>query len=139
MNSRRRAAALFAALLLAGGAAQAAPLPPPVRAEVDALLDRLQRSGCQFGRNGSWYEAGEARAHLLKKLAYLEDKNLVASSEDFIERAATRSSVSGQAYLVRCGGSQAAPVESRAWLSAELKALRAAAAPAGPSGSSARR
>ncbi len=50
----------------------AAPLPPAARADVDALLTRLQSSGCEFNRNGSWYSGAEAKAHLLKKLDYLE-------------------------------------------------------------------
>jgi hypothetical protein len=51
----------------------------------------------------------------------------VASAEQFIERAATRSSVSGEAYWVRCGS--APPQLSAVWLGAQLQALRAAAPP----------
>ena len=90
------------------------------------MLARLQSSGCSFNRNGSWYEASEARAHLARKLEYLEDRNLVQTTEQFIARAATGSSMSGKPYLVRCGS--APPVESRAWLTQQLKALRAGAA-----------
>jgi hypothetical protein len=114
---------LAASLLLACAMAQAAPLPAPARAEVDALLARLQSSGCQFNRNGSWYNGAEARAHLLRKLEYLENKNMVRSAEQFIELGAATSSTSGKPYLVKCG--TAAPVESKAWLGAELKAIRA--------------
>jgi hypothetical protein len=97
--------------------------PSPARPEIDALLGRLQSSGCSFNRNGSWYDAREARAHLVTKLEYLEQRNLVQTTEQFIDRAASGSSISGKPYLVRCGG--AAPVESRAWLTLQLKALRA--------------
>lgn len=100
--------------------------PSPSRPEIDALLGRLQSSGCSFNRNGSWYEASDARAHLVKKLEYLEDRNLVQTTEQFIERAASGSSLSGKPYLVRCGS--AAPLESRTWLTQQLKALRANAA-----------
>ena len=62
-------------------AATATPLPPAARAEVDALLARLQSSGCEFNRNGSWHSGAEAKAHLLKKLDYLEGKNLVTTAE----------------------------------------------------------
>ncbi len=102
--------------------ALAAPAPAPVRAEIDALLKALQSSGCQFSRNGSWYTAAEAQAHLNRKLEYLEGKNLVKVTEDFIERAASTSSSSGKPYLVRCGSSPA--VESQAWLKARLTELR---------------
>ncbi|PTT86975.1 hypothetical protein DBR42_12650 [Pelomonas sp. HMWF004] len=107
--------------------ATAAPLPPAARAEVDALLARLQASGCEFNRNGSWYAGAEAKAHLLKKLDALESKNMVATAEQFIERGATSSSMSGKPYLVRCGGQ--APVESAQWLKATLQQVRAASAP----------
>jgi hypothetical protein len=111
------------ALACAGAAAQAAPLPAPARAEVDALLARLQTSGCQFNRNGSWYSGAEAKDHLLRKLDYLERKDMVKSAEQFIDLGAAASSSSGKAYMVKCGA--AAPVESKAWLTAELKAIRA--------------
>jgi len=111
-------------LALAAGAATAAPLPPPARAEVDALLTRLQSSGCEFNRNGSWYAGADAKAHLLKKLDYLEGKDLVKTAEQFIELGASTSSMSGKPYLVRCAGK--APVESAKWLTAELQQVRAA-------------
>jgi hypothetical protein len=112
---------LLAALLWAP-LAQAASLPPAARAEIDSLLSRLAASGCQFKRNGTWHSAAEAQAHLRRKLDYLVDKGAIASAEQFIERAASKSSVSGQAYQVKCGGTP--PVPSDAWLHAELKALR---------------
>lgn len=117
-------------LAFAAAAALANPLPPAARAEVDALLSRLQASGCEFNRNGSWYAGAEARAHLLKKLDYLEGKDMVKTAEQFIERGASASSSSGKAYLVRCAGK--APVESAHWLKAELQLLRAASAASSP-------
>jgi hypothetical protein len=119
--------AALAAMLLFASLSHAASLSPASRAEIDSLLSRLASSGCQFGRNGSWYTSTEAQAHLRKKLDYLTDKGAVASTEQFIERGATKSSVSGRAYHVRCGGSP--PVPSSAWLYSELQALRAGPAP----------
>ncbi|MGM9481976.1 DUF5329 domain-containing protein [Roseateles sp. NT4] len=110
--------------------ANAAPLPPAARAEVDALMTRLQSSGCEFNRNGSWYSGAEAKAHLLKKLDYLEGKDLVKTAEQFIEKGASTSSASGKAYLVRCAGK--ASVESGQWLKAELQQLRAVRAASSP-------
>jgi len=60
----------------------------------------------------------------LQKLKYFEDRGLVQTTEQFIEKAASGSSISGQPYLVRCGNS--APAESGQWLRSELKDLRAA-------------
>lgn len=61
--------------------------------------------------------------HLQKKLDYLERKDLVASSEDFIERAATQSSLSGKPYQVRCATQTR---NSADWLNQELRRLRQA-------------
>jgi hypothetical protein len=103
--------------------AAASPTSRPVRAEIDALLAKLQASGCQFNRNGSWYSGSEARDHLLRKLEYLEGKGSILSTEQFIELGASKSSSSGQAYSVKCGGQS--PVSSQAWLTQQLPAIRA--------------
>ena len=104
--------------------AQATPAPAAVRAEIEALLAKLQSSGCEFNRNGSWHSGNDAKTHLLRKLEYLEKKTTLRSTEQFIELAATSSSSSGQAYQVRCGGAAALP--SAQWLTKELVATRAA-------------
>jgi hypothetical protein len=118
----RAPAALIVALLL-GVAAHAAPAPAAVRAEIVALLGSLESSGCEFNRNGSWYNGADARMHLLRKLEYLESRTTLHSAEQFIELAATASSSSGRAYQVRCGGSAAVP--SAQWLAKALAASRA--------------
>lgn len=122
---RSLAAALLALALGLGPASNlsAAPLPAAAHAEINGLMQRLQASGCQFNRNGSWYSGEEAKAHLLEKLDYLERKDLVHSTEQFIALGASESSMSGKPYLVRCGS--AAPVQSKQWLNAELLAMRA--------------
>lgn len=112
-------------LLLAGAAASAAPTAAPVRAEIDRLLARLQASGCEFNRNGSWYSGAQARDHLLRKLEAVESRTTVQSAEQFIALAAAGSSVSGTPYQVRCGAEPA--VESRVWLGRQLAILRTAA------------
>lgn len=104
--------------------AQPLTVPVPVRVEVEALLERLQSSGCAFERNGTRHTAAEAREHLLNKLAYLERRNAVQSTEAFIEQGASRSSSSGKAYRVLCAGVPAS--ESGTWLRAELQRMRAA-------------
>lgn len=115
----------FLAVFAFSAVVHAEPLAPVVRAEIDTLLGKLAASGCQFNRNGSWHSAVEAKSHLLSKLGYLERKGLVQTAEQFIERGAAGSSVSGKPYLVKCGSADAIP--SRLWLAAELKALRGAA------------
>ncbi len=102
---------------------QAAP-PPAARQEIAHLIGYLTASGCSFQRNGSWHDAAEAARHLQRKYDYLQKRDLVATGEDFIARAASESSLSGKPYQVRCGGN--APVASAAWLKAELAKYRSA-------------
>jgi hypothetical protein len=111
-----------AALCLAFLPAMAAPPTPRVEQEVRSLLDAIGTSPCQFQRNRSWYDGAEARAHLQKKYDYLVAKNLVTTTEEFIERGATSSSISGTAYQIRCPG--AAAVDSAVWLKQKLGTLR---------------
>lgn len=105
--------------------AAAASLSPGARTEIDALMSKLEASSCEFNRNGSWHSATEAKAHLIRKLKYLEDKGMVQSTEQFIELAASTSSVTGQPYLVKCG--DGAPIQSRTWLLTQMRAMRSAA------------
>lgn len=116
--------ALLLATALAISAAPAAAAAPSAatQAEVSHLFSYLAGSNCQFNRNGSWYSAPDAAAHLKKKYDYLADKGAVTTSERFIELGASKSSVSGKPYLVKCG--QAQPVESGPWLGAELARYR---------------
>jgi hypothetical protein len=100
----------------------ASPTAGSVRSEIDALLAKLQASGCQLNRNGSWYTGAEAKDHLLRKLEYLEGKGTVQRTEQFIELAASKSSSSGKPYQVKCAGEQ--PVESQLWLTKQLSIIR---------------
>jgi Family of unknown function (DUF5329) len=122
----RRTFALICLLAIAS-APRAAPRPE-VSAEIEHLFAALLASGCRFYRNGQWYDAPTAERHLREKYAYLLRFDMVSTTESFIERAATQSSMSKQAYLVDCGG--AAPIPSAQWFGAELRRRRATAAPA---------
>ena len=105
-------------------AAPAGAAPPPAAArEIENLIAALGASGCEFQRNGSWYPAKKAEQHLRRKYDYLRERDKVATAEQFIALAGTRSSMSGRAYSVRCPGKPV--VESAAWLQGRLRALRA--------------
>jgi len=99
----------------------AAPLAS-VQVEIDHLFGYLERSGCRFNRNGTWYAALEASDHLKKKRDYLVRKGLLSTTESFIELAASKSSISGQPYLVECPGAPAR--ESALWFQDELARYR---------------
>ena len=109
----------------------AAQTPPAnVTREIGQLFTTLERSGCQFQRNGSWHDAAAASAHLRRKYDYLQKKGAVTSTERFIELAASKSSITGRPYRVRCAG--APTVESRTWFTRRLTELRARAATSAP-------
>ncbi len=119
----------FLSTLLIGALALSASLPAsavepsaPAQAEVEQLLSRLAASGCTFQRNGSWHSAGEAREHLSKKYKYLLDKKRLATAEDFVTLAASKSSVSGSPYAVKCAGQEQ---PSAVWMGTQLNQLRA--------------
>lgn len=111
---------LIGALLMP--ATRAEPPPPEVRKEIDFLLDAIGTSGCEFYRNGSWHDAKTAQAHVRDKYSFLLRRDLIATTEDFIERAATQSSLSGDEYRIRCGTH--AEVPSGQWLRDQLARFR---------------
>ena len=98
-------------------------------AEIRRLVTALGTSGCEFERNGTWHSATEAQAHLQRKHDWARRRGLSGTTETFIERAASRSSLSGKPYRVRCP--DAAPMPSEKWMRDTLRRLRAAP-PASP-------
>ena len=90
--------------------------------EIQHLFDHLKNAQCAFNRNGKWYTAEEAVEHIQKKYQYLMKKGLVNSTEQFIERAASESSLSGKPYLVKCGAPE--PIKSSVWFQSELERFR---------------
>jgi len=55
--------------------------------------------GCQFYRNGSWYSAADAASHLRMKLG--KAGSSVKTARDFIDKIASSSSMSGEAYKIK--------------------------------------
>ena len=87
--------------------------------EVRHLLDFVGSSNCTFVRNGAEYGAEEARRHLKMKYGYVRRR--LRSTEEFIDKVATQSSLSGKQYAVRCGE---AVETSQQWLIHELRNYR---------------
>lgn len=116
--ARCRVVALALALSVPAARAE---LPTPVQVEVNFLLGYVEGSSCEFYRNGSWHDSKTAQAHLRHKYEYLVARKLISTTEDFIERGATESSLSGQPYLVKCNGNT---VTSSQWLRDELVRYR---------------
>ena len=126
ISSPRARLACLLLVLVAAGAAACRAAAPAARAEAEALLLRMQASGCEFQRNGSWYSGAEARAHLLKKLDYLDSRALITTTEQFIAQGASASNaMSGQPYAGSLRG------RSRPWRAALAHGRVAAAQAAG--------
>ena len=90
-----------------------------VEAEINALLEVVAKSGCDFQRNGSLHASPDAAEHLALK--YSRGRRYVETTENFIDRLATKSSWSGRSYAVICDGVE---TPSGSWLHAQLFELR---------------
>jgi hypothetical protein len=97
-------------------------VPIDARIEISFLLGYVEGSTCAFYRNGTWHAAAAAQAHLRSKYGLLAARRQIGSAEDFIDKVATRSSLTGEAYAVRCAGSP--DISSDVWFRAELARLR---------------
>ena len=106
----------IALLLLLATAAVAAP----VDQEIDYLLNFVAGSGCTFLRNNSAHDSADAADHLRNK--YATGKRWVSSAEQFIDRIATGSSISGKPYRVSCDEIE---TNTGAWLHQALEQHRA--------------
>lgn len=73
-------------------------------AEIQHLKDYVGNSECIFIRNGTEYSSADALKHI--NLKHGAAGRRIKSTEDFIRLAATKSSISGKPYKVRCGGSE---------------------------------
>ena len=87
--------------------------------EIQYLLETIEESGCTFVRNWSEHPADEARSHLEMKYDYAKDK--ITQTEQFIKYIATKSSITGKAYIIRCDGKDYSSAE---WLTDKLGEYR---------------
>jgi hypothetical protein len=93
--------------------------------EIDFLLESVANSGCTFIRNGREHDADDARDHLQTKRR--RGKRYFDTTEEFIERLASKSSMSGKPYSIRCGDADAVPAGD--WFMALLNERRSEATP----------
>jgi hypothetical protein len=111
---------LCLAVLLTASPVSVADVPESQRAEVDYLIRSLKTSECRMIRNGRLYDGEEAAAHVQHKYDYYREK--ISSTRQFIELAATKSTMSGKVYMVECAGEN--PVPSADWLQEKLRIYR---------------
>lgn len=101
----------------------AALLPSQCRANTDAEISNLKafigNSECIFIRNGVEHDSADALKHILRK--YHAVRKRIHTAEDFIRLAATKSSLSGKPYKVRCGSNE---ILCSDWLYLELDHYR---------------
>ncbi|WP_066016337.1 DUF5329 domain-containing protein [Endozoicomonas atrinae] len=88
--------------------------------EIDHLITYVTASNCSFIRNGSAHPASEAVEHMKKKYRYFRRK--INSAEQFIELSASKSTLSGEPYWIKCPGTK--EQHSREWLLEELQRYR---------------
>lgn len=113
---------VFITLVLSYGLTAIAQPPPVAQEEIEYLLNFVETSDCDFYRNGTWHDPVEAQEHLRKKYQYLSAKNRIETAEEFIEKTATKSSLSGRAYEIRCGECPNLPTAE--WLHSALLRYR---------------
>lgn len=94
--------------------------PTPTQSEIEHLLDFVKKTSCQFNRNGKAHDGPDAAAHIEKKYKHFKDK--IITAEDFITHSATKSSMSGEYYILGCQGQD--PIKTQEWLLLELKKYR---------------
>ena len=87
--------------------------------EVQHLFTFIVESDCIFIRNKTEYTASEARDHMQRKYDYA--RRWIGNAEQFISRIASKSSMSGNRYQIRC---QNQLLYSDNWLTQELQHYR---------------
>ncbi len=70
--------------------------------EIEYLLSFIAGSDCIFIRNNEEHSAIEARKHL--EMKYNHVKKRIKTAEDFINKIATKSSLSRKLYKISCAG-----------------------------------
>ncbi len=84
------------------------------------LLEHVADSGLTFIRNSERHDAADAADHMNSKYQYFKDK--IKNPEDFIQRCATKSLLSGKYYLVVLADGK--EVHTSVWLNDSLANYR---------------
>ena len=98
-----------------------ADVPPETRHEVDHLIKFVNNTPCQIDRNWTKHSGPEALAHIQQKYDYFRDD--IKTTEQFIEYSASKSTMTGRDYLLKCKGRST--IKTRDWLLQELQKYRA--------------
>jgi len=88
--------------------------------EIAYLLSFIADSDCIFIRNNEEHSAKDARKHL--EMKYNHVKKRIKTAEDFINKIATKSSLTRKLYQVSCAG---VLLPTKSWLEEALAHRRA--------------
>jgi hypothetical protein len=91
--------------------------------EIEYLLSFVAESNCIFIRNGKEHQAKKASEHLAMKYNHVRGR--IKTAENFIDKIASKSSLTRRAYTIRCNDKQEVPTEQ--WLRDALQSYRKAA------------
>lgn len=117
MRSRRLA--IGCALVLLAGPALAG-VSPAEQARIDRLIEFVHsRKDVKFVRNGSDYSCEDAAKFMRGKMKSMGEH--VTTAQQFIEQIATKSSTTGQPYMIRFTDGKTMP--SAQFLGEELKRM----------------
>jgi Family of unknown function (DUF5329) len=128
MLTRRRFIPLFTAVAGCLGLAPSVHAALSAEEEINALINAIETSGCQFIRNGDNHTAAQAAEHL--SLKYRKGKSYAPTAEAFIENLASKSSMTKTPYYLLTP--QGEKIPSGDWLRQRLAQLRAPAATNSP-------
>lgn len=87
--------------------------------DIDFLISSIATSDCVFVRNGKEHQGKEASEHLEMKYNYA--KSRIKTAEIFINKIASKSSITRNKYLIRCGS---VTIPARLWLEQALATHR---------------
>lgn len=94
------------------------------KAKIAYLINAIKKSPYKFIRNGAEHSGFKASTHMLMKYRRVSDR--IENAEEFIMGLATRSSVSGEPYLIKLSDGEIIPTkdalfEELAYLETQIK------------------
>jgi hypothetical protein len=114
-----RSSSLIAVILLFVGT-QSLAGDHALDASIQFLLTRVSQSGYVFIRNGKEHNSQDAAKHMRRKYEHFADE--IETPEQFIERAATKSMITGRRYRIRFADGM--EMDTSDWLLNELALFR---------------
>ena len=116
----KRLVAICLLTLACAAPGQASDDTSSTQQELNQLFTLVEQSNCVFTRNGSDHDSADAAVHL--RLKSRRGKSYYNSTDQYIDRLATKSSWTGKPYSVQCPNEE--PQSSNQWLHGLLDEVR---------------